>query len=57
MVRLKEAIDLAQKTDKERRLDAILLTIGANDIWFSGLVADVITEAIDRTRAVRDAAA
>ncbi|MGD9923271.1 MAG: hypothetical protein AB7V13_17780 [Pseudorhodoplanes sp.] len=45
MVRLKEALDLAHKTDKERRLDAILLTIGANDIWFSGLVADVITEA------------
>lgn len=45
MVRLKEAMDLARKTDKERRLDAILLTIGANDIWFSGLVADVITEA------------
>lgn len=44
MVRLKEAIDLARKTDKERKLDAILLTIGANDIWFSGLVADVITE-------------
>jgi lysophospholipase L1-like esterase len=44
MVRLREAIDLARKTDKERKLDAILLTIGANDIWFSGLVADVITE-------------
>ena len=44
MVRLKEAIDLARKTDNERKLDAILLTIGANDIWFSGLVADVITE-------------
>jgi lysophospholipase L1-like esterase len=44
MVRLKEAIDLARKTDKERKLDAILLTVGANDIWFSGLVADVITE-------------
>ena len=44
MVRLREAIDLARKTDKERRLDAILLTIGANDVWFSGLVADVITE-------------
>jgi hypothetical protein len=45
MVRLREAIDLARKTDRERKLDAILLTIGANDIWFSGLVADVITEA------------
>jgi hypothetical protein len=45
MVRLKEALDLARKTDKDRKLDAILLTIGANDIWFAGLVADVITEA------------
>jgi lysophospholipase L1-like esterase len=44
MVRLRESMQLAQKTDKERRLDAILLTIGANDVWFSGLVADVITE-------------
>ena len=44
MVRLREAIDLARKTDNERKLDAILLTIGANDVWFSGLVADVITE-------------
>jgi hypothetical protein len=44
MVRLKEALELAQKADKERSLDAILLTIGANDIWFSGLVADIITE-------------
>ena len=43
MVRLKEALDLARKTDKERKLDAILLTIGANDIWFAGLVANVIT--------------
>jgi hypothetical protein len=45
MVRLREALELAQKTDKQRKLDAILLTIGANDIWFAGLVADVITDA------------
>jgi lysophospholipase L1-like esterase len=50
MVRLKEALDLAHKTDKERKLDAILLTIGANDIWFAGLVANVITDpSIERT--------
>jgi hypothetical protein len=50
MVRLKEALDLARKTDKERKLDAILLTIGANDIWFAGLVANVITDpSIERT--------
>jgi lysophospholipase L1-like esterase len=45
LTRLQDALALARKTDKERRVDAILLTIGANDIWFSGLVADVITEA------------
>ncbi len=45
MTRLKEALDLARKTDKNRKLDAVLLTIGANDIWFSGLVANVITDA------------
>ena len=50
MVRLKDALELAQKTDKERKLDAILLTIGANDIWFAGLVANVITDpSIERT--------
>ena len=50
MVRLRDAIELARKTDKERKLDAVLLTVGANDIWFSGLVADVITEsATERT--------
>lgn len=45
MSRLKEAMDLARKHDKERKLDLVLLTVGANDIWFSGLVADVIIEA------------
>lgn len=45
MSRLKEAMDLARKHDKERKLDLVLLTIGANDVWFSGLVAEVIVEA------------
>ena len=44
MTRLKDALELARKTDRNRTLDAVLLTIGANDIWFAGLVADVITE-------------
>ncbi len=44
MTRLKEALDLARKTEKNRRLDAIMLTIGANDIGFAGLVANIITE-------------
>jgi hypothetical protein len=45
MARLKEAMDLARKSNKDRKLDLVLLTIGANDVWFSGLVADVIIEA------------
>jgi len=44
IVRLKEAMALARKADKNRTLDAVLLTIGANDIFFSGLVANVITD-------------
>jgi lysophospholipase L1-like esterase len=42
---LQEALALARRQMPERRLDLILLTVGANDILFSGLVADVITEA------------
>jgi hypothetical protein len=34
----------ARKRDSTRTLDLVLLTIGANDIDFSGLVADVIIE-------------
>jgi lysophospholipase L1-like esterase len=34
----------ARKHDPNRTLDLVLLTIGANDIDFSGLVADVIIE-------------
>ena len=33
---------------------SILLTIGANDIWFAGLVANVIIESGDRAHAVRE---
>lgn len=41
---LREAIAAARKRQPDRRLDMILLTVGANDINFSGLVADVIVE-------------
>lgn len=43
--RLQEAMELARQKDKDRGLDLVLLTIGANDIAFSGLVADVIIDA------------
>ncbi len=42
--RLQEALALARKRDPGRALDLVLLTIGANDIYFSGLVAHAIVE-------------
>lgn len=42
---LTEALALARKHRQDRQLDLVLLTIGANDIKFSGLVADVIIAA------------
>ena len=42
---LVEAVNLSRRHRKDRALDMVLLTIGANDIKFSGLVADVIIEA------------
>jgi hypothetical protein len=44
IAQLTEAMTLAQKQQPGRALDLILLTVGANDINFSGLVADVIIE-------------
>jgi hypothetical protein len=41
---LREAITAAKRRQPARRLDLVLLSIGANDINFSGLVADVIVE-------------
>ena len=42
---LKDVMAMAQRQRADRTLDAVLLTIGANDIHFSGLIADVIVEA------------
>ena len=41
---LNNVLTQARKRDKSRQLDLVLLTIGANDIDFSGIVADVIIE-------------
>jgi hypothetical protein len=41
---LTEALAIARKHRSDRSLDLVLLTIGANDIQFAGLVADVIIE-------------
>lgn len=42
---IEDALKNARKQNPSRNLDAILLTVGANDIKFSGLVADVIISA------------
>jgi hypothetical protein len=42
--RLSNLLPQTRKRDKSRQVDLILLTIGANDIDFSGIVADVLIE-------------
>ncbi len=42
---LREALAAAKHRQPDRKLDLVLLTIGANDINFSGLVSDVIVDA------------
>ncbi len=44
LAQLQAAMARAQKTQAERSLDLVLLTVGANDIKFSGMVADVVLE-------------
>jgi hypothetical protein len=41
---LTELLALARRQRPERNVDLVLLTIGANDILFSGLIANVIVE-------------
>ncbi len=41
---LKELMARAHKRQPDRNIDLVLLTIGANDILFSGLIANVIIE-------------
>ncbi len=50
LAELREALAAAKRRQPDRRLDLVLLSVGANDIDFSGLVADVIVEtATERT--------
>jgi hypothetical protein len=42
---LREALNAAKRRQPDRKLDLVLLSIGANDINFSGLVADTIVDA------------
>lgn len=41
---LRDALTAARKRQPDRKLDLVLLSVGANDINFSGLVADVIVD-------------
>ena len=44
LAELREAVIAARRRQPDRQLDLVLLSIGANDIHFSGLVADVIVD-------------
>ena len=46
LAELKELMIAAQRQRPDRTLDLVLLTVGANDIHFSGLIANVIVEAV-----------
>lgn len=41
---LREALTAARRRQADRTLDLVLLSVGANDVYFSGLVADVIVD-------------
>jgi len=44
LAELRAAVTAAKRRQADRNLDLLLLSIGANDIYFSGLVADVIVD-------------
>ena len=44
LAELREALAAARRRQPDRKLDLVLLSVGANDIYFSGLVADVIVD-------------
>ena len=44
LTELREALTAAKRRQPDRKLDLVLLSVGANDINFSGLVADVIVD-------------
>lgn len=44
LAELRDALTAAKRRQPDRKLDLVLLSIGANDIYFSGLVADVIVD-------------
>jgi lysophospholipase L1-like esterase len=46
LAELREAVTAAKRRQPDRKLDLVLLSVGANDIDFSGLVADVIVDTV-----------
>src|SRR4051794_28537996 len=44
LAELREAVTAAKRRQPDRKLDLELLSVGANDIYFSGLVTDVIVD-------------
>jgi hypothetical protein len=44
LAELDAALAAAKRRQPDRQLDLVLLSIGANDVYFSGLVADVIVD-------------
>jgi hypothetical protein len=50
---LQEMLAVARRQRADRQLDLLLLTIGANDALFSGVVADIITEAMTERTLLR----
>jgi lysophospholipase L1-like esterase len=46
LAELRDAVAAAKRRQPDRKLDLMLLSIGANDIYFSGLVTDVIVDTV-----------
>jgi hypothetical protein len=46
LAELRDAVAAAKRRQADRKLDLLLLSVGANDIYFSGLVADVIVDTV-----------
>jgi hypothetical protein len=44
ITQLRVTLERARRAQPDRKLDLVFLTIGANDVYFSGLVADVIID-------------
>jgi hypothetical protein len=44
LAELSAAVAAAKRRQADRQLDLVLLSVGANDVYFSGLVADIIVD-------------